>query len=90
MTVTADFRKFDQVAKDSDVCILFYRWLKKWKYGAHFVCLHHTEKGFVAYNTYRNSKGPDRYGDSLEKYLKGRKYFGAVLIGIRKPGGEAK
>ena len=82
--------QFDVVANRSDACILFYRWLKKWKYGAHFVCLHHTEKGFVAYNTYRNSKGPDQYGQSLEKYIKDRKHFGAVLIGIRKPGGGAK
>ena len=37
--------------------------------------------------TYTNSKGPDRYGESLEKFLRGRKYFGAVLIGIRKQGG---
>ena len=87
---TACTDRFDEMAKQNDVCILFYRWVKKWKYGAHFVCLHHTEKGFVAYNTYCNSKGPDLYGDSLEKNLKNRKVFGAVLIGIRKPGGEVK
>ena len=80
--------RFDALAKRSDACILFYRWLRKWKYGAHFTCLRHTESGFVGYNTYSNSKGPDRYGTSLETYIKNRKLFGAVLIGIRKPEGE--
>ena len=82
--------RFDDLAKTSDVCILYYRWIRKWKYGAHFTCLHHTQKGFIGYNTYSNSKGPDCYGESLASYIKGRKLFGAVLIGIRKPGGELK
>ena len=73
---------FDQAAKDADVCILYYRWLKKYRYGAHFVALHHTEDGFVGYNTYKNSTGPDKYGPSLEAFLKKRKYFGAVLFTI--------
>lgn len=81
---TARDDRFDQMAKKSDVCILFYRWQKKWRIGAHFVALHHTEAGFQGYNTYTNSKGPDPYGESLEKFLKNRKYFGAVLMGIRK------
>jgi len=33
---------------------------------------------------YRNSSGPDRYGPSLEAFLKNKHYFGAILIGIRK------
>ena len=70
--------------KEADVCILYYRWLKKYRYGAHFVALHHTQDGFVGYNTYRTSKGPDKYGSSLESFLKQRKYFGAVLFCIRK------
>lgn len=74
---------FDRVARESDVCILFYRWRKGLKLGAHFVALHHTEGGFLGYNTYRNSTGPDRYGTSLDGFLRRRKYFGAVLIGIR-------
>ena len=76
--------KFDEEAKNADVCILFYRWIKKYKYGAHFVALHHTEDGFIGYNTYRNSIGPDRYGASLETFLKKKKYFGAVLFTIKK------
>ncbi len=76
-------KDFDRMAKESDVCILFYRWRKKWKLGAHFVALHHTPQGFVGYNTFTNSTGPDLYGDSLEEFLKKHSYFGAVLIGIR-------
>ena len=75
---------FDTVANRSDVCILFYRWHDKYKLGAHFVALHKTPDGFVGYNTYRNSAGPDRYGPSLEQFLKTKNYFGAILIGIRK------
>jgi hypothetical protein len=52
------------------------------KIGAHFVALHKTDRGFVGYNTYKNSTGPDFYGESLEKFLKKRGYFGCVLAGI--------
>lgn len=76
--------RFDEAAGASDVCILFYYWKGKWKMGAHFVALHHTEAGFVGYNTYKDSTGPDRYGESLSGWLKQRKYFGAVLICIHK------
>jgi glycosyltransferase involved in cell wall biosynthesis len=75
--------RFDQVAKNADVSILFYRWHEGWKIGAHFVALHYTDKGFVGYNTYNNSTGPDMYGESLNAFLKRKKYFGAVLIGIQ-------
>ena len=84
---TARNDRFDAMVRKCDACILYYRWQKKWKLGAHFVALHHTEAGMCGYNTYTNSKGPDRYGQSLSKFLKDKKYFGAVLIGIRKPGG---
>ena len=80
----ANRAKFDEAAKEAEVCILFYRWLKKYQYGAHFVALHHTENGFVGYNTYRTSRGPDLYGPSLEAFLKKRKYFGAVLFTISR------
>ena len=79
----ADPREFDRVAKETDVCILFYRWHDKWKLGAHFVALHHTDRGFVGYNTYKNSQGPDFYGESLREFLKRKKYFTPVLIAIR-------
>lgn len=76
-------KDFDTVAKSSDVCILFFRWRKGYQLGAHFVALRHTDQGFVGYNTYRNSTGPDHYGTSLENYIKQKKYFGCLLIGIR-------
>ncbi len=80
---TASRRHYDELAKQSDVCILFFWWKKGFKIGAHFVALQHTPKGFVGYNTYSNSKGPDYYGTSIEKYLEKKKYFGTVLMGIK-------
>ncbi len=76
--------EYDKLAKEADACILFYRWHGKWKLGAHFVALHHTEDGFVGYNTYTNSKGPDRYGESLEGFLKRKKYYATFLVAIRR------
>ena len=84
VTVELRMDRFDTLAKESDVCILFYHWRKKWKLGAHFVALRHTEKGFVGYNTYSNSRGEDQYGESLREFLKRKKYYGCVLIGIRQ------
>lgn len=81
--VILDRKRFDQAGKDADVCILFYHWRKGARLGAHFVALHHRAEGFVGYNTYRNSSGPDYYGDSLEAFLKKQGYFGPVLIAIR-------
>ena len=75
--------RFDETAKGSDVCILFYRWRRGLRFGAHFVALRCTQTGFIGYNTYRNSTGPDPYGTSLETFLIQKKYFGAVLFGIR-------
>ena len=84
-----DRSKFDQAAKEADVCILFYRWLKKYKYGAHFVALHHTDDGFIGYNTFRTSTGQDHYGASLDDFLRKRKYFGPVLFTIQRKGTSA-
>ena len=84
VTLSAKRQEFDTLAKESDACILFYRWHRKWKLGAHFVALHYTQEGFVGYNTFRNSAGPDCYGNSLNAFLKEKGYFGCVLIGIRK------
>ena len=39
--------------------------------------------GFTGYNTYRNSKGPDRYGPSLSAFLRKKKYFGCLLLCIK-------
>lgn len=79
----ADRKKFDAEAERADVCILFYRWHKKYKFGAHFVALHHTASGFIGYNTYRNSTGPDLYGASLDGFLRQKRYYGCVLIAIQ-------
>ena len=79
-----DRKKFDERAKAADACILFYRWRRKARMGAHFVALHHTEKGFVGYNTYQNSTGPDVYGESLDGFLREKHYFGCVLLTIHK------
>lgn len=76
-------QRFDTVARENDVCILFYRWRRGLRLGAHFVALRHTGKGFVGYNTFRNSEGPDDYGESLDGFLGRKGCFGAVLFGIR-------
>ena len=75
--------RFDEAAGESDVCILFYRWRKQWKLGAHFVTVHRGEGGFVGYNTFRSSQGPDDWGGSIDGFLRDHGFFGAVLIGIR-------
>ena len=72
---TSRYECFDDMAKKSDVCVLFYRWHKKWKIGAHFVALHHTEKGFIGYNTYSNSAGPDNYGQISRRMIR---YYGRI------------
>ena len=75
--------KFDEMAKHADVCILYYRWRKGIKIGAHFVTLQYKDGQFTGYNTYKNSSGPDRYGPSLQEFLKKQKFFAPVLIAIR-------
>ena len=80
---TANRKKFDKLVKESSACVLFYWWKDKYRLGSHLVALHHTENGIVGYNTYKQSTGPDYYGNSLEEFLQRRSYFGAVLIGIK-------
>ena len=80
--MTAKRSNFDRTVRDSDVSIVFYRWKKGCKIGAHFVAVRHTDQGFVGYNTFRNSTGPDFYGESLQEFLTRHKYFGAVVIAI--------
>lgn len=81
--IVVDPRRFDEAARAADACILFYRWRKGWKLGAHFTALHHSGGTFTGYNTFRNSTGPDPYGPSLRDFLKKHHFFGAVLICIR-------
>ena len=81
--VSPNRKKFDAMVKEADVSILFYYWRNRYKFGAHFVTVTHMDGRFTGYNTYRTSEGPDDYGESLEVFLKKRKYFGPVLIAIR-------
>ena len=81
--ITAIRKNFDTLVEESDTCILFYRWRKGIQLGAHFVALHKKDGTVIGYNTYRNSTGPDPYGESLDAFLKKKGYFGAVLIGIQ-------
>ena len=85
---TAREDRFDAFAKEYPVCILFYRWYGKLRIGAHFAAFRSTEDGFVGYNTFTGSKGPDHYGKSLQAFCKRQKFFGCVVIGIRPKGGE--
>ena len=75
---------YDRAAGEADVSILVYHWRKKAKLGAHFIALERREGRFLGYNTFRNSTGPDDLGPSLEEFIRRRKYFGTVLITLRK------
>ena len=75
-------KKFDEMVRGADVCVLLYSWRRKWKYGAHYVTLQEKNGQVVGYNTYTNSTGPDVYGESLAAFLKVRKYFWPMLIAI--------
>lgn len=74
---------YDVAVKESDAALLFYYWRKKMKFGIHYVALQYREGKFYGCNTYRNSRGLDDYGESLEMFLKKRKYFCTVLIAIK-------
>ena len=81
---TGNKNKFDDLAKASDVSILFFWWRYKFMIGPHFVALHEMPNGYYGYNTYANSKGPDYYGKSIKTFLAKKHYFGAILIGIKR------
>lgn len=63
---------------------MFYHWAGKRGTGAHFVALQKTPEGFTGYNTFRNSTGPDFWGTSVDGFLRQHRYFGCVLLCIRK------
>lgn len=79
-----DRRRFDEKAAAVDVSIVFYHWAGKRGTGAHFVALQKTAEGFMGYNTFRNSTGPDFWGSSVDGFLRQHRYFGCVLLCIRK------
>ena len=76
--------QFDEVARHSDVCILFYRWRKGHKLGAHFVTLRQDGDKITGYNTFSNSTGPDNWGASIDGFMKKNHFFNGILIGIRQ------
>lgn len=80
--VSANINRFDEMAKSHDVSILYFWWRNGLKIGAHFVAVKNTPKGFVGYNTYKNSTDADFYGKSLKTFIKKRKYFGAVIMSV--------
>ena len=82
---TACPERFDELVKESDGAVVFYYWRNKWRLGAHFAAVSYRDGRFWGYNTYKNSTGPDCLGESLEKFLKDRRYFGAVLTTVTKP-----
>lgn len=79
-----DRKQFDAAAKGADACIVFYHWAKKGAAGAHFVAVRPTQAGFVGYNTFRNSIGPDDWGESIDEFLRRQRYFGCVLLVIHR------
>ena len=81
--MSARRKEFDRLVRETDVSILFYRWRRGMKFGAHFVAVCYQNGKFTGYNTFRTSRGPDDYGESLEEFLQKQKFFGPVLIAIR-------
>lgn len=75
--------RFDALAKESDVGILFYHWRSSCRLGAHFVAVQYRDGRFTGYNTFRTSAGPDDYGASLEAFIRMHHFYAPVLIGIR-------
>lgn len=80
----ADRSQFDAAAKRAKVSILYYYWRDGWKAGSHFVSLRYENGRFTGYNTFRNSMGPDDYGESLDAFLRKHKFFGCYLTTINE------
>ena len=80
--VTAKRSEMDEAAKRASVNILFYRWRSGVKFGAHFAAVQYCDGRFTGYNTFRDSKGPDDYGESLQWFLLEKGYYTPVLISI--------
>jgi len=74
----------NRTVEESDVCILYFWWREKWKIGAHYIALHQKDNTIMAYNVFRNSRGPDAIGPDLSEFMKKQHYFLPVLFGIRR------
>ena len=81
-----DSRKFDQAAREAPASILFFRWKRGFKIGAHFAAFRFNGSQFIGFNTFQSSSRPDPWGDSLPGFLRQHGYFGAILITIQEPG----
>ncbi len=72
--------RFDEMAKNSTVSVLWY-WHGK---GAHFIAVEPDDDGFVGYNVFSNVKRPIRLGASVQEFLKNRNYHAPRLIAVKK------
>ena len=77
-----DSRKFDAAAGNAPASILFFRWKRGIRLGAHFAAFRFNGSQFIGFNTFKNSHGPDPWGSSLPVFLKQHHYFGAILLTI--------
>lgn len=75
--------KFDEAIRDGDACILRYWWCKACRIGTHYAALACRNGRITGYNTFRNSRGPDDYGVSLQAFIKRQGFFWPMLIVIR-------
>lgn len=73
---------FDRAVRASDACILFYWWRQGKRLGNHYVALAWRDGTVMGYNTYRNSVTVDRYGISLDAFLRKQRFFWPILIAI--------
>lgn len=71
--------QYDALAKNCPVCIVSYYWRRKCRVGAHFAAFRWMDGEFIGYNTFAGSNGPDRYGPSLDAFLKKHGYFATTL-----------
>lgn len=72
--------RFDALAQDADVSILWY-WHRR---GAHFIALQPTERGYLGYNVYSNANRPVLLGVSVQAYLENRNYHAPRLIAVKR------
>ena len=78
--------RFDSAAQSSAVCILFFCWRRKFRFGSHYAALQYRNGHFIGCNTFISSHGPDDYGPSLTAFLKRQGFFLPVLILIDPQG----
>lgn len=61
---------FDSAIRKADAAIVWYRWRKGAKFGAHFITVRWNGQEFIAYNLYSNSRGPEALGSSFSDFLR--------------------